>query len=210
MFLPGKCYLYPWFDLFYTFIYGALCLSDCLDVKVLPCADGGSHSYPETGRIFGVTQVVEMYTVYIITGYHFPHQLHQVFFRRRCPGLRKYSFYREYISLFLFRNGFISQFGHMLFVSQRKGYHPCMTFHTPLMTFAHSKSQWIISRIAIYFSGQDGVIRFDRRFVEHISPCSARNNTVLKLAAFSLSRISINSSCWRRIPAGVVALFAAS
>ena len=126
-----------------------------------------------------------MYTVYIITGYHFPHQLHQVFFRRRVSRIEEIFIFIGNTYLFsFFRNGFISQFGHMLFVSQRKGYHPGMTFHTPLMTFAHSKSQWIISRIAIYFSGQDGVIRFDRRFVEHISPCSGLEQYGIEISGF--------------------------
>ena len=173
----ASAYLYPWFDLFYTFIYIAHYVCQIVSTPLVQCpafaVTAEVIAIRKTGRIFGVTQVVEMYTVYIITGYHFPHQLHQVFFRRRVSRIEEIFIFIGNTYLFsFFRNGFISQFGHMLFVSQRKGYHPGMTFHTPLMTLAHSKSQWIISRIAIYFSGQDGVIRFDRRFVEHISPCS--------------------------------------
>ena len=45
-----------------------------------------------------------------------------------------------------------------------------MAFHTAFVAFGYGKGKRVVAGVAIGFSCQDGVIRLDGRFVEHIAP----------------------------------------
>ena len=97
-----------------------------------------------------------MYAVHIITAYDFAYQFHQILFRCRMSRIEEiFTFVRDADFFHPLGDGLTSERSNMFLIPQRNGYHPRMTFHSPLMTFLNGESQWIIAGISSCLSGQD-------------------------------------------------------
>ena len=72
----------------------------------------------------------------------------------------------------------------MLAVAQRNGHHPGMALHAAFVAFGYGKGKRVVAGVAAHLSGQYGVVGFDGRFVEDISPCTGLEQYCVEIGGF--------------------------
>ena len=160
--------LHPRLHCFYTFIYITYNFRNIIPPPLVQCTP-----FPVSAEIIFVgkergilriTQIIEMYPVYIITAHDFPYQFHQIFFSSRMSRIKEIFVLVRYANIFHpLGDGPVAERGNVFPVSQRNSYHPGVAFHTPLVAFFNGKSERIITGISAGFPCQDRIERFDRR-----------------------------------------------